>query len=214
MQNEKQSILHFFFFFFSERVRWTSSEPALTHTCSPEHGAVPLQLAPRDTVDSGVECSETACQVETDTFVLHKHFQLSDWFFIFTWSKFQRGRTPTAAGQIWHCHISDWRVSPTNIWILGKKVCTEFQHEQILVCHTSQVVSALYTKHLSARISLLVAVKAKEVRRCVDSCWCSRSKRRLRRGGWRNGWTCGTSSQTWRTDWPWRGNGVPVNREE
>lgn len=100
MQNEKQSILHFFFFFFPERVRWTSSEPALTHTCSPEHGAVPLQLAPRDTVDSGVECSETACQVETDTFVLHKHFQLSDWFFIFTWSKFQRGRTPTAAGQI------------------------------------------------------------------------------------------------------------------
>lgn len=57
MQNKKQSILHFFF---SERVRWTSSEPALTHTCSPEHGAVPLQLAPRDTVDSGVECSETA----------------------------------------------------------------------------------------------------------------------------------------------------------
>lgn len=95
-----------------------------------------------------------------------------------------------------------------------KKVCTEFQHEQILVCHTSQVVSALYTKHLSAQISMLVAVKAKEVRRCVDSCWCSRSKRRLRRGGWRNGWTCGTSSQTWRTDWPWRGNGVPVNREE
>lgn len=34
----------------------------------------------------------------------------------------------------------------------------------------------------------------------------------LRRGGWLNGWMCGTSSRTWRTNSPWRGNDVPVKK--
>ena len=169
------------------------------------------------TVDSSDECSDRCTklprQVETDTFVLHKHFQLVLYFFYLVQVSVRKrseqplDRSDTATYQTEACpqqtsgfwkKLSLYRVPAwTNSSLPYLTGSFSFIHA-----------------HLSARISLLVAVKAKEVKRWVDPCWCSWGRRRLRRGGWSNGWMCGTSSQTWRTGWPWRGNGVPANREE
>lgn len=50
--------------------------------------------------------------------------------------------------------------------------------------------------------------------RRVSSCWRLLKQQRLRRGAWSSDWMCGTSSQTWKADWPLRGNGVPGKKKK
>lgn len=50
--------------------------------------------------------------------------------------------------------------------------------------------------------------------RRVSSCWRLLKQQRLRRGAWSSDWMCGTSSQTWKADWPLRENGVPGKKKK